>query len=194
MLKYYDFYEFCHFVECFCIEEHTNCIIMHHTICSGFLEVYQIAFIDYKIAKDKEDSWTTKLFTHIFLEENKNNILDGMLALWKMIGVVQKKVVVGGCAVVSVINCLRLLIFSTEYPGLNYQDLNPCSIFYTLKLGKCVYCFWLIMYIVLMTDAWINWNKQCDITTFVNAAATIPTENILYLHLTYPIYSFLWLF
>jgi hypothetical protein len=55
-----------------------------------------------------------------------------------MIGVVQKKGVGGGCAVVSAINCLRLLISSTEYPGLKLSGFKPIlSDSYTLKLGKC---------------------------------------------------------
>jgi hypothetical protein len=46
-------------------------------------------------------------FTHIFLEEDHNNMLDGLLTLWKMIEFVQKRI---GC-----FGCWRLLISSTEY-------------------------------------------------------------------------------
>ena len=34
----------------------------------------------YQIAEGKQNSWTTKVSTYIFLEENQNNILDGLLA------------------------------------------------------------------------------------------------------------------
>jgi hypothetical protein len=46
-------------------------------------------------------------FTHIFLEEDHNNMLDGLLTLWKMIEFVQKRI---GC-----FGCWRLLISFTEY-------------------------------------------------------------------------------
>ena len=38
------------------------------------------------LSKIVEDSITTKLFTHILKENKKNpNILDGLLAFWKMV-------------------------------------------------------------------------------------------------------------
>ena len=46
------------------------------------LHQYQITFAkdtDSKIAKDKQNLRTTNFFNHIFLEENQNNILDGLL-------------------------------------------------------------------------------------------------------------------
>jgi hypothetical protein len=49
-------------------------------------------------------------FTHIFLEEDQNNILDRLLTLWKMIEFVQKRIWLLGC-----FGCWRLLISSTEY-------------------------------------------------------------------------------
>ena len=44
-----------------------------------------------KIAKGKQNSWNTKIFTHLFMEENQSNILDGSLMFWKMIGAIQKR-------------------------------------------------------------------------------------------------------
>jgi hypothetical protein len=48
----------------FGVEEHKNCIILHHTLYHVFLALMpNIAFAkdsDFKIAKDKQNSWTAK--------------------------------------------------------------------------------------------------------------------------------------
>jgi hypothetical protein len=54
-----------------------------------------------KIAEDKQISLTTNIFTLAFFEENHNNILDGLLTFWRMIGVVQGD----ACAVVLEFKC-----------------------------------------------------------------------------------------
>jgi|JYMV01.1.fsa_nt_gi hypothetical protein len=62
----------------FCIEEHTKCNYSpSHRLVPVFLRLYQITFpndTDSKIAEDNHNSRTTKMFTHILLEENQNNI------------------------------------------------------------------------------------------------------------------------
>ena len=91
--RYWSCYRWRHVVELFCIAEYNNCVIHHHTISSVSVRLYQITFAndtDFEIAEHDQNSRTTTFFTHVFSEENQNNILDGLLALWKMSGVVQK--------------------------------------------------------------------------------------------------------
>ena len=44
---------------------------------------------DSKIAEDEQNSQTTNFFTYKYFEENQNNILDGLLTFYKIIGVVR---------------------------------------------------------------------------------------------------------
>ena len=77
------FYGCCHFVKS---------LVMKSTKISLFYITLSVLFSLhlYQIAEGKQNSWTTKLSTYIFLEENQHNILDGLLAFWKMVRVVQK--------------------------------------------------------------------------------------------------------
>lgn len=59
--------------------------------------------IDSKIGKDKQNSQTAKIFTHIHLKDIQSSILGGWLMLRKMVGVVQKTSNRDGCTVVSAI-------------------------------------------------------------------------------------------
>jgi hypothetical protein len=58
---------------------------------------------DSKIGRDKQNSQTVKIFTHIHLNDIQSSILGGWLMLRKMVGVVQKTSNRDGCTVVSAI-------------------------------------------------------------------------------------------
>lgn len=60
-----DLYWHSYLVELFGIEEHKNCIILRHTIYSGFpCAIYQIIFANDTDSKKAEDE--QNFFTHIF--------------------------------------------------------------------------------------------------------------------------------
>jgi hypothetical protein len=89
-----------------------------HTCYFGFLPT--LCSFYYTLSSYKLNTKDQIYFTHIFLEENQSNILDGLLMFWKTTRVVQKR------GIVAMMKCWRQLINRIIYVKIRW--LSRCVV------------------------------------------------------------------
>ena len=95
------------------------CIILHHIVCFSFLRLIKT----HNLKQQKMSNiLEQQILSHIHLfGRNSNSIVDGLITFWKMIVVVQKRVIALLFRRLNVDD----LIFSTEYYGSNLYGSKP---------------------------------------------------------------------